>query len=185
MVEEDAAADARGGMDVGLEHLGRAALQIERKVPLSVAPEPMRQPVRLQRVEALEVEERLDETLAGRVAVEHGGKVGLETQADFGRCARRALERLQDQRLRDDVVLQPRGDAVEHRGFEARLVQDRVQEQRRQHRRFRIGLLGVMTQLPPQRVGEGGLVIQAIDRGVCLSNQLEVAQPRAQYHDVP
>ena len=32
MVEEDAAADPRRRVDVGLEHLGRAALQIEREI---------------------------------------------------------------------------------------------------------------------------------------------------------
>ena len=61
MVEEDAAADPGGRMDVGLEHLGGAALQVEREVLPAVLPQPMRQPVRLDGMEALEVQHRLDE----------------------------------------------------------------------------------------------------------------------------
>src|SRR5689334_4938105 len=47
VVEEDAAADARGGIDVGLEHRGGAALQVIRKVLAALQPEPVREAVGL------------------------------------------------------------------------------------------------------------------------------------------
>ena len=57
VVEEDAASDPGGGVDVGLEHLGGAALEVEGEVLPPPVPEPMGEPVRLDRVEALEVED--------------------------------------------------------------------------------------------------------------------------------
>ena len=52
MVEEDAPPDPRRRMDVGLEHLGRAALEVEREILPVVAPQPMGEPVGLDGVEA-------------------------------------------------------------------------------------------------------------------------------------
>ena len=60
VIEENAFADPRRRMDIGLEYLGRAALEIEREI-LRPAPERMRQPMRLDRMEALEIEHRLDQ----------------------------------------------------------------------------------------------------------------------------
>src|SRR5262249_39614750 len=55
MIEEDAPPDAHGRVDVGLEHRRRTALQIIGKILAAPAPQPMREAVRLDRVEALEV----------------------------------------------------------------------------------------------------------------------------------
>src|SRR6185312_17259076 len=58
MVEHDTLADAAGGVDVDLEDLARAALQIEREVAAAGVPQCMREAGRLDGLVALEVEER-------------------------------------------------------------------------------------------------------------------------------
>ena len=65
MIEEYAAAEAGRRMNIGLEGVGGAALQIEREIRLAVAPQPMRQPMGLEGVEALEEQQRLDQPAAG------------------------------------------------------------------------------------------------------------------------
>src|SRR6185503_163671 len=57
VVEEDAAADFGGGIDVGLKHRRRAALQIISEVLAALLIEPVRQPMGLQRVKTLEVKQ--------------------------------------------------------------------------------------------------------------------------------
>ena len=47
------------------------------------------------------------------------------------------------------------GDAVEHRSFEAGLIDDGIEEQRRQHRRRCVGFGRLRAQLFPQLVGGG------------------------------
>ena len=84
VVEEDAAADARRRMDVGLEHRRGTALQVVGEVLAALAPQPVRQPVRLDGVEALEIEHRLDEAVGRRIAVEGRDDVGAECHADRG-----------------------------------------------------------------------------------------------------
>src|SRR5262249_5925239 len=57
VVEEDAAAEAGGRIDVGLEYRGRTALQIKGKVLAALEVEPVREAMGLQRVKTLEVEQ--------------------------------------------------------------------------------------------------------------------------------
>src|SRR5690242_21520411 len=57
MVEEDAAADARRRIDVGLEHRRGAALQVIGKVLAALLVEPVREAMGLQGVKTLEVEQ--------------------------------------------------------------------------------------------------------------------------------
>src|ERR1700688_1589639 len=61
VIEEDAAADLRCGIDVGLENRRRAALQIPGKILAALQIEPVRQTMGLQRVKTLEVEQGIDE----------------------------------------------------------------------------------------------------------------------------
>ena len=83
VVEEDAAAHRHRRIDVGLEDLRRAALQVEREVAPPRVPQPVRQAVGLDGVEALEVEQRLDVALAGRIAVVDRGDVATDDLAEF------------------------------------------------------------------------------------------------------
>ena len=68
---------ARRRMDVDLEQLRHAALQVEGQRLAALAPQPVRHAVGLQGQEALEEQERLHVALAGRVALEHRLQVGL------------------------------------------------------------------------------------------------------------
>ena len=88
VIEENTFADPCRGMNVGLEHFGRTALEIEREILPAGIPERMRQPVRLDRVKPLEIEHRLDQPRAGRIAVDHGGNVGAEGLGDRRIAAR-------------------------------------------------------------------------------------------------
>jgi hypothetical protein len=76
------------GMDVGLEDRRGAALQVEREVAPPLVPQPVREPVRLDGVEALEIEHRHHEAVAGRIAV----VIGLDIDA-HDRCSTRARRR--------------------------------------------------------------------------------------------
>src|ERR1700737_399737 len=69
VIEEDAAADPGCRIDVGLEYRRRAALQVIGKILAAFLIEPVRQTMGLQRVEALEVEQRVDETRGRGIAV--------------------------------------------------------------------------------------------------------------------
>ena len=62
MVEEDALADARRRIDVGLKDAGGSALQIEREIASTAIIEPVCETMRLQRMETLEIEHCLHET---------------------------------------------------------------------------------------------------------------------------
>src|SRR5690606_11732690 len=84
VVEEDALADARRRVDVGWEHGGGPALQVKREILAAVIPEPMRPAVCLDGVKTLEVENRQDEAVAGRVAV----VIGLDVDAHGRRPGR-------------------------------------------------------------------------------------------------
>ena len=61
VIEEDTLADPRLGVDVGLEHGGRAALQVQPEIVPAVLPQGVGEAVRLDRVEAFEIQDRLDE----------------------------------------------------------------------------------------------------------------------------
>jgi hypothetical protein len=76
VVEQDAAADARAGVDVDAEHLGGAALEEERGGGAALGPEPVRGAVGLQGQEPLVVEEAVEHPVAGRVAVAGRQEVG-------------------------------------------------------------------------------------------------------------
>src|SRR3954454_12687099 len=84
VIEEDAAADARGGVDVGLEYRRRPALQIIRKILAALQIEPMREAVGLDGVKALEIEQRVDEARRRGVAVVNGDEIGAERVAEIG-----------------------------------------------------------------------------------------------------
>ena len=154
MVEQDAATDAGSGMDIDGEGFGGTALQMQRQVQPSAAPEPVAEAVRLQRVVSFEEQEGRQQVGAGGVAVAHGGKVGQRAGLDLGcigqRLADDALERLDadgvirklachpvSQGVGEVVVLQHGvADAVAHDtimldggdGFLAHLLPDFVRE---------------------------------------------------------
>ena len=66
-------------------------------------PQPMREAVRLERVEALEVEHRLDEAVAGRVAVGDGEDVGAEGGSPIAGSAASASQKVWPMRSAESV----------------------------------------------------------------------------------
>ena len=60
------------------------ALQVEGEVAPPLLQELVREAMRDEGVEALEVEQRLDVARARRIAVAHGGEVGAEGAAQLG-----------------------------------------------------------------------------------------------------
>ena len=127
VVEEDAATDPGRRMNIGLEHLRRPALEIEREILPVLAPQPMREPVGLDGVEAFEVQQRLERPGAGGIAVHDRADIGAESFAE-----RRIVRESLVKGLLDDVggkrrVIETRGDPMSDRRVETRLVEDRAQ----------------------------------------------------------
>src|SRR5437667_442446 len=80
----------RGGrIDIDLEGRRGAALQIVGEVLAALAPQPMRETMRLDSVEALEVEQRIDEARRCGIAIIHRNKVSANRVADVGLVTQR------------------------------------------------------------------------------------------------
>ena len=115
----------RGGMDVALEHRRRAALQIEREIAAALVPQPMRQPVGLDGVEALVIEHRLDQPMGRRIAVGRRHQIGAERFADRRHILDRIGVGLPDQFARHRGVIEPVGQPMDHSRFERVVMQNR------------------------------------------------------------
>src|SRR5690606_19062954 len=152
MVEEHTLADTRGRVDVGLEDRGGPALQIQREIPAALVPKPMRQAMRLNRMEALEVQHWHDEAVAGRIAV----VVGLNIDAHDirpGRIVRQhGLEGLADKISADVLMRQALGEAMNDRVLKALLVQNGGIEEGSQKRVAADGFLRLAADGMPDRV---------------------------------
>ncbi len=118
VVEENAFAERHRRVDVGLEHFRRAALQIKREVAPAAPPHPMRQTVGLDRMEALEIQHRLDQPVGGRIAVEHGQHVRADRPHDRGVGAERLGEGVAEQMRGNLRIGEARGDAPGERHLE-------------------------------------------------------------------
>src|SRR5258708_20187242 len=97
VIEEDTAADPGCGGDVGLKYRRRAALQVIGKILAAFLIKPMRQTMSLERMEALEVEQRVDEPRGRGIAVVYRHHVGAEGIADIGIVAQRPVIALPNQ----------------------------------------------------------------------------------------
>ena len=84
----------------------------------------MRQTIGLERLEAFEIEQRLDHPEARRIAVGDRHDVGAERFADRRVARDRLGESLPDQRGRKVAMIEPRGDTMRHRPFERVVVED-------------------------------------------------------------
>ena len=77
----------------------------------------------LQRVKALEVEQRIDEARGCGIAVVDRDQVGAERIAEIGFVAQRLVIGLADQVARQRRMIEPLGDTMDHRIFEALVMQ--------------------------------------------------------------
>ena len=76
VVNHDALADHRAGVDIDPENLADPHLHEIGQVPASAGPEVMRHAVGLHRLIALEVEDRLQEPVAGRITFVDRDEIG-------------------------------------------------------------------------------------------------------------
>ena len=84
VIDHDAAADTSGGMGVDAEQLGDPALQKQRQLPAFAEPQPIFHPLRLDRLESLEKEQRLQMGAAGRIALIDRDQIGAGGGGDIG-----------------------------------------------------------------------------------------------------
>ena len=84
VIKKNAAPDAGGGMDVALKHRRRAALQVKRESLAALVPEPVRQPLVLDGMEAFVIQHRFDQASGRRIAVDDRRDIGAEAFADRG-----------------------------------------------------------------------------------------------------
>jgi len=85
----------------------------------------VRESVRLDRVKPLEVEDRLDEARARRVAIEHGEKVGVERFGEARVVGGDLAVGLADQVARHVGMGEPRRNAVDDDALQRLVVEDR------------------------------------------------------------
>ena len=114
-------------------------------------PERVREAVRLERMVALKVEQRVDEPAAGRIALGHGEKVGAEDIPEAWVGAEDLVEGLM-QEPGVDGMLKPLRQAMTDSVLETRLAQDRREDQAREHRLLRARLFGLTPHLVPDRI---------------------------------
>ena len=95
VVEQDAAADAGGGVDVHREGLAGDALEIQRQPAAVVLPELVGHAVGRESQEALEKKQRFQRREAGRIALEHRQQIPRRGVDDH----RILLENIGHQRL--------------------------------------------------------------------------------------
>src|SRR6185437_16747390 len=134
MVEHDAAPDAGERIDIDLEDLARPALQVEREIMTAEMPERMGEAIGLDRLEALEIEQRLDRPVAGGIALEGGGEIGTCRGSDFGPRGQRFAKSLADEVGRDVGMVEPLGKAMRQRILEAVIAQDGRDDERGERR---------------------------------------------------
>ncbi len=84
----------------------------------------MRQAVRHDGVEALEIEQRLDETVGRRIAIDGRDDVGAEHVGDTGLGFERVGVGLADQFAGHVRMVQPLGDAMNDGRFQRVVMQD-------------------------------------------------------------
>ncbi len=99
-------------MDVDGEKLGNAALEKQRQRLAVLPPKPMADAIALEGVEALIVEKRLDEGMAGRIAVQHRREIGADRLTDGGIVAQRLLEHLARQKRIEIVAAELAGEMI-------------------------------------------------------------------------
>ena len=154
VVEEDAPADPRGRMDVALEHLRDPALEVEGEVAPAAVPDMVGEAVGLQRVEALEVQDRLQCPERRRIPVDHRADIGAERLPDPRIRRDRLVEGVGDEFGRQRRVPEPGRDPVGDRAFQGGVVQDRRDDEGGELRLGPQDVLRLVPQPRPDRVDD-------------------------------
>jgi hypothetical protein len=165
VIEHDAAADPRRGVNVHLKNARREALQVEREIVPPGVPKDVGEAERFERVVSLEIKQWIDQTPAGRIALGDGYEVGAKhvSKAWVG-CEDFVKGLVQKPGV--DGMLKPLRQAMADRVLKGRLAQDGCVDQARKH-----GLLGArLLRLAPHLLPYG---VAAIDR-----SDLRIGEPR-------
>src|SRR5262245_54252826 len=155
VVQHDADADAGRRIDVDGEAARALALQVEREVTPALLPKLMREAVRDQRVEALEVEQGLDVAAAGRVAVVDGGEIRTKRPTELPTVGQYLAESLGDQAGVHIGMVEPLRQAMADGILKAVLAQDGRVDEPGERRLAAHDLLGLAAHLIPDRVDGG------------------------------
>ncbi len=115
-------------------------------------PERMREAIGLKRVKALEIEQRVDQAGAGRVAVVDGRKVGPDDRRVFRLPFSDCEKCLADEIRVDVIVIQALGEAMADGVLKPAVIEDV-----RKHERRQLGLgprrvLGIVPDAIPHRI---------------------------------
>ncbi len=124
----------------------------------------MGEAVRRKRVEALEIEERLEIARAGRIAIEHGGQIGAEYGAKSVLGDQHILECLREEPGVHVRVAKALSNAMADCIFKPVMAQHRRVDEACECRLLGHGGLGFRAQGRPNRVGD--LVAEAL-RIIC------------------
>ena len=108
--------------------------------------------MRDERMEALEVEHRLDEAVGRRIAVDGRHDIGAEGIADRGLVLQRIGIGLPDHLARDVMMVEPLGGAMHHRLFQAVVMQDGGIEEGRKRGLAPHDVFGLLADLRPYRI---------------------------------
>ncbi len=127
-------------------------MQVEREILAPLVPQPVREAMRLDGVEALEIEQRIDEAVRRRVAVDGGGDIGAEGVAEARFVFQRIGVSLADQFARHVRMVEPLGDTMHHRLLERVMVQDRRIDEARKLGLAPRHLFGLVADARPDRV---------------------------------
>ena len=116
----------------------------------------------LDGVEALEVEQRIDEARGGRIAVVDGDHVGAERVAEIRLVAQRILIGLADHLARKLRMIEPLGDAMHDRILEPLVMQHRRVDEGRKLRLAADDVFRFLADMRPDRIelAERGLRIE-------------------------
>ena len=139
-------------MNVGLECRRRTALQVEREILAALAPQPVRQPMGLDGVEALVVQHRIDEPVRRRIAVHGGDDVGAERIADLRIALERVRIGLTDQFRRHVRAVETLGDAMHDRRLQRVVMQNGRIEEGREFRLAPDDLFRLAADAHPYRI---------------------------------
>ena len=93
--------------------------------------------MRLQRVEALEVEERFDQPRASRIAIKHRHEIGAESHAQFAVFFHRLREGPHDDICTQSGMPATRPNACDHRSYQTIIFKHRFADEPR-HRKIAV-----------------------------------------------
>ena len=143
------------GIDVDAKDARALALQVEREVAPALLQQLVREAMRDERVEALEVEQRLDVAAAGRIAIVDGGEIGPERAAELRLVVQHLREGLADQAGIDVGMVQPLRQAMADGILQPLLAEDGRIEEAAERGLVARRLLGLAADFLPDRVDGG------------------------------